>query len=459
MAKGGVVSSDPSITPTGHADQMFVLRSGVRSGLKREFAFALKAQAELSISPIGRTRSGKIQRSSSNDSFEVSTGKGVSCVEKKRKVSRLCLAESIDVKKETTLTNGKVNMEFSGDKLVDMDVAVGSGVKKMNVYKRCIGSLTRHTGLRIRRGNVVLGVEALVKEKRSDTDAKLKESEVSNKSRPRITSENGFITPIPTKHHQTQSTSIEIRTVQNDEQSSAGIMEVATNDSLNSPCEKKRHVCILEMENIETQNYPVCSSGNIPPAFLNDQRDEEKPVPIAEISSVSLPDDRRDKEIPVQVPEVSSASIPNDQQDEERSVPIPKISPNNKCDKNKPDSGPEIFSLGTTVNDDEQVKPGKPFRRFTRSVLKKTGKELTPSLDSNSNRFDGLRDGKNSMENVASGQLRKTPKKKMELKMSKKIALTKLPATVRDLFATGLLDGLTVKYIGSNKQVRFSNML
>lgn len=45
----------------------------------------------------------------------------------------------------------------------------------------------------------------------------------------------------------------------------------------------------------------------------------------------------------------------------------------------------------------------------------------------------------------------KALKNKLELKMSKKIALNKKPMTVRELFETGLLDGVTVVYIGGNK--------
>ncbi|KAJ0966639.1 hypothetical protein J5N97_023556 [Dioscorea zingiberensis] len=44
-----------------------------------------------------------------------------------------------------------------------------------------------------------------------------------------------------------------------------------------------------------------------------------------------------------------------------------------------------------------------------------------------------------------------TPKKKMELKMSKKISITKLPSNIRELLATGLLEGFPVMYITCNE--------
>lgn len=44
-----------------------------------------------------------------------------------------------------------------------------------------------------------------------------------------------------------------------------------------------------------------------------------------------------------------------------------------------------------------------------------------------------------------------TPKNKLELKMSKKIALNKKPTTVKELFDTGLVDGVPVIYMGGKK--------
>ncbi|GMP50178.1 hypothetical protein CsSME_00016901 [Camellia sinensis var. sinensis] len=47
-----------------------------------------------------------------------------------------------------------------------------------------------------------------------------------------------------------------------------------------------------------------------------------------------------------------------------------------------------------------------------------------------------------------------TPTKKLELKMSKKIALGRTPKTVKELFATGLLEGYSVFYNGGDKGFR-----
>ncbi|XP_043699652.1 remodeling and spacing factor 1-like [Telopea speciosissima] len=48
--------------------------------------------------------------------------------------------------------------------------------------------------------------------------------------------------------------------------------------------------------------------------------------------------------------------------------------------------------------------------------------------------------------------LRASPKKKLEMKMSKKISLTKFPSKLRELLDTGMLEGLTVKYLLRGKK-------
>ena len=52
-------------------------------------------------------------------------------------------------------------------------------------------------------------------------------------------------------------------------------------------------------------------------------------------------------------------------------------------------------------------------------------------------------------EEAAEGSGLMTPRKNLELKMSKKIALNRCPMTVKELFDTGLLDGVPVVYMGT----------
>ncbi|XP_057984255.1 uncharacterized protein LOC131168662 [Malania oleifera] len=120
-------------------------------------------------------------------------------------------------------------------------------------------------------------------------------------------------------------------------------------------------------------------------------------------------------------------------------------------------------SMGAIVlfngkSDAEDVFLEKPVRRFTRSALKP---KLEPVEDLVSRRGSGLKavarnealmndDDENRTEAKAS----RTPKKNLELKMSKKIALNDIPSTVKGLLGTGLLDGLPVTYMAGKKGLR-----
>ncbi|KAJ6750179.1 hypothetical protein OIU85_000782 [Salix viminalis] len=55
------------------------------------------------------------------------------------------------------------------------------------------------------------------------------------------------------------------------------------------------------------------------------------------------------------------------------------------------------------------------------------------------------------VEMIAEGSALTPPKKNLELKMSKKIALDNVPMTVKELFETGLLEGVSVFYMGGKK--------
>ncbi|KAK2655022.1 hypothetical protein Ddye_008074 [Dipteronia dyeriana] len=55
------------------------------------------------------------------------------------------------------------------------------------------------------------------------------------------------------------------------------------------------------------------------------------------------------------------------------------------------------------------------------------------------------------VEAIAEGSALTSPKRNLEMKMSKKIVLNKKPMTVTELFETGLLDGISVVYMGGIK--------
>lgn len=95
---------------------------------------------------------------------------------------------------------------------------------------------------------------------------------------------------------------------------------------------------------------------------------------------------------------------------------------------------------------------GWGIKRFTRSSLRPKVEplEVTP-ITIGSVKEEVISDvGGDTSETVNSLS---TPKNKLELKMSKKIALNKKPMTVRELFDTGLLEGVPVIYMGVKKVI------
>ncbi|RLN12171.1 hypothetical protein C2845_PM09G00060 [Panicum miliaceum] len=107
--------------------------------------------------------------------------------------------------------------------------------------------------------------------------------------------------------------------------------------------------------------------------------------------------------------------------------------------KNKPDKEDSAASVSQATPDgskeasfDLALLLEKPQRRFTRSLLKtKVESSLVGSDDAHDSASDSP-----------------PPVKKMEMKMSKKVAcLTKHPGNIRELLNTGLLEGMPVMYI------------
>ncbi|CAA7399004.1 unnamed protein product [Spirodela intermedia] len=122
---------------------------------------------------------------------------------------------------------------------------------------------------------------------------------------------------------------------------------------------------------------------------------------------------------------------------------------------------PVEIDNGVSQKIEENVMGEEPMRRFTRSLLKADVKEpalpiveespvLTAEASSaasgGSVGFEEIKVSADTV-NASDEPLRVTPQRKMELKMSKKIALSKFPSNIRDLLATGLLEGLPVKYL------------
>lgn len=96
----------------------------------------------------------------------------------------------------------------------------------------------------------------------------------------------------------------------------------------------------------------------------------------------------------------------------------------------------------------DAASPEYPTKRITRSAMKVAVETPIESGDRDIKKDDA------SVEvSAINGSLRTTPKKKLELKMSKKIALTKTPSNIKELLVTGLLEGFPVMYVTGNGMV------
>lgn len=99
-----------------------------------------------------------------------------------------------------------------------------------------------------------------------------------------------------------------------------------------------------------------------------------------------------------------------------------------------------------------KYSPQVTLRRFTRSALKPRVELVeteTTTVSAAESELAPNVDGESNIAAVSSSS--STPKNKLELKMSKKIALNKKPTTVKELFDTGLVDGVPVVYMGGKK--------
>lgn len=102
--------------------------------------------------------------------------------------------------------------------------------------------------------------------------------------------------------------------------------------------------------------------------------------------------------------------------------------------------------------------PKKEVRRYSRLVLRP---KVEPPPESVVNAPESAQNGASlNLDGEAAGGVSgsKTKKNKLEWKMSKKIALNKKPMTVKELFETGFLDGVTVVYMGCNKVILMLNL-
>ncbi|KAJ3689119.1 hypothetical protein LUZ61_018283 [Rhynchospora tenuis] len=301
-------------------EEPYVLRSGVRAGLKREFTFAMRAQSELP-SLLGRTRSSQSA--------------------KKPKVSELFLSGRPQPLDRVSVPSSpvEVNVPSSTDSLDS------SGMK----------------------------------------------SEVENENKDNLGEFGAEIVP----------------------PDGVGPLVPSQNG--------EDHACATTNCKDEASGEAVAGPQNETPIYIYTRRRSLKTSLVIK------------SEIKSEVASMEAVSKPAEEQLQMDS-PVSSDNPDKSFTRSaiKQDSeetGADVAASDTVhaeVAQQEQV----PSRRFTRSVLK--------------DKAEGFRSGAAAGEASANGV--PSRKSNLEIKMSKKISVNKVPGTVRDLLSTGLLEGLEVEY-------------
>ncbi|KAK6912396.1 Tify domain binding domain, partial [Dillenia turbinata] len=132
------------------------------------------------------------------------------------------------------------------------------------------------------------------------------------------------------------------------------------------------------------------------------------------------------------------------------------VSPNRRSKRIKSDSSNyqiEEEKIESIINEELTFEAGvdsdsskRSRGRYSRAAFKPREEKKNVSLDDSSVVPQAVEDEANGGYETS-----RSPKSKMELKMSKKIALKSVPGTVRELIDTGMLEGLRVTYIGVKK--------
>ena len=382
----------------------YVIRSGVRSGLKREFAFALKSQAELSPS-LGRTRSGQ-PSPSPLPLPSLSSHRDP----KRLKKSNSFVSPAVVV----------VRPSSNPIPLVEID-HVSSKVEPLP-----------RPAPKQQEDDFKLTEEKAVVENPIVIDGLHEESEVDSASAFSVTAQYPTRTtdpPLPAPPAAVDGNAKPMGTDESLELDDAAAAEMVI-DAL------KVESVTLEIESVPLTPVPEsCAVDKPSVVVLEEDLIAAPPPPSVDNAGTSV-------ETPVNmengVPEKRTKRFTRS------SLKVPQIEQEGSGAEN-----PVVINYQDGTKD-ASCLPDKPARRFTRSLLKSTAEDTVAGGEVSATSTSGGSVGCDETRggaNVDDGSSSITPSKKMELKMSKKIALNKLPNNVRELLGTGLLEGLPVKYI------------
>ncbi|RWW21491.1 hypothetical protein GW17_00014352 [Ensete ventricosum] len=418
-----------------------VFRCGVRTGLKREFVFALKAQAQLPLS-LGRTRSRK--------SSAATVGAPLVNQSKRRKKSGTDMTPEAA---EPQLVNVPLMiLSPSPSDLVDAgspDVVDGKDEAMVAVVPLDNGSSVETLMVMDGRNKSVL-----------DGPPTLKPLKVF------VTSLSGGIAEGTVNSHPLLVEPAELRGKANDTANSPAHLDEFAESEIagqivvddNGMSKLNENGCV---------EYPVVIDGNDGLEVDSSETENQENKTIVSAT------DYASGEPPIMMP-LSIMKMDETGSPVEMSAVIhclngrtmESVSSNKTCNRRftrstltlpaKEQKGSSV-DHPVTMNGHYSTKNsnshlGMPLRRLTRSSVKAKLESSSGDITSTSSYSSGSEDINHGADTVDSSSVL-IPKSKMELKMSKKITLTKLPNNVRELLSTGLLEGLPVNYIASNSNV------
>ncbi|WOL17342.1 hypothetical protein Cni_G26133 [Canna indica] len=398
------------------------LPSGIRTGFKREFAFAIKSQAQISLSP-GRTRSGKSPSAIAVPSRE----------SKRQNRSAGTLADPA----LSPLYSSQIVVCFLPSDPVAVDVQASLEVRDeaMDAVTVGKGSAVEATVMRDDRDETVVddlpspvnpihaletswsggktdGMVAQSESKGETTNTANSVSLLEEMAEPSFTSRNvvddmnkmdvEMVADSPLEESVVIDSNDGLKVGISGKENQVNFTETPTNDASDEPTIMTPHP-IMKMDD-GGSSVKVCPDG----MRFGDGVLKKTFVKRFTRSSLNLP-----------VIEHKELSVDS---------PV-KIN----CQQSK----------------DSNSNLENPMRRLTRSASKAISESASGDIASTSSSSSGFDDTKGAL-NTADCSSILTPKKKMELKMSKKITSAKLPSNIRDLLSTGLLEGLPVNYISSS---------
>ncbi|KAK1284017.1 Zinc finger CCCH domain-containing protein 19 [Acorus calamus] len=420
----------------------YVLRSGVRSGLKRELAFALKSQAEV-FGLFGRTRSGKTRSDAAT--YRDLAARNSSSKKLKRSVAESAKIGSPEAPTEPIVIDSDGGAKDVSGSAEEMGVVIDSvdGAKEALKEAMIVLALAAETGV------VIDGVNSP------------KDIAIDGGDAVEVNGEDSV--------KETVMVGEDVVKVEGDEVVKEIVIDGVGGDGMVSD-ETLKEVMIEsdgaknEIHVEEAPKEVVINDGDSAKSVCGDSS-TERAIDGGDKTKVGGKKSLKAKWERPQLPRRftrSALKVCVTAKETETpggdSVPLedaPPVSGSENVCLMKIEEKEITIIDGNEAKKDDEDRPSilseKPVRRFTRSVLKAATTDLATagslSGDSDLTMDEQNESSKKEVEAAETGMADVvSPKKKLELKMSKKISLTKFPSNIRELLATGLLEGMPVIY-------------